>query len=246
MTAKKLPPGDRPLKTLERIISKAGLGSRSEARRWIAAGRVTVNETKILDPDHWVDLELDKVTFDGKPLRAEEPLYLLLHKPVGYITTYRDPEGRPTVYELLPDRDRYVASIGRLDMDTSGLLILTNDTALAERLTNPEHHVPKTYRVTASRRLSNDELARLREGIVLDDGPTRPATVSRIDDEGDRTTFELTITEGRNRQVRRMVEALDAMVVDLARTAIGTIPLDGLERGAVRQLTPDEVARLKA
>ena len=105
MTARKLPPGDRPLKTLERVLSKAGIGSRREARSWIAAGRATVNGQLIRDPDHWVDLELDRVAFDGKPLDSAARIYLLLHKPVGYLTTYRDPEGRPTVYDLLPERE---------------------------------------------------------------------------------------------------------------------------------------------
>ena len=233
MTTKAPPPGDRPLKTLERIISKAGLGSRSEARRWVAAGRVTVNSTTVLDPDHWVDLELDRVEFDGKPLRAAEPVYLLLHKPAGYLTTQRDPDGRPTIYDLLPDRDRYVSYVGRLDLDTSGLLILTNDTALAERLTNPDHKVPKSYRVTASRPISDEELDRMRHGLELHDGPTRPAGVRRLDDGGG-AAFELTITEGRNRQVRRMVEALGAMVIDLVRVAIGDITIGDLAPGEVR------------
>ena len=147
----KPPPGDRPLKTLERVLSKAGLGSRTEARSWIGGGRVSVNGRVIRDPDAWIDMERDRVAFDGKPLHREERTYLLLHKPAGYITTYRDPHGRPTIYDLLPDRERYLFPVGRLDLDASGLLILTNDAQFAERLTNPEYHVPKTYRVTANR-----------------------------------------------------------------------------------------------
>ena len=246
MAATKLPPGDRPLKTLERVVSKAGLGSRTEARKWIAGGRVRVNGKKIEDPDHWVDLELDHVEFDGKPLQSSELLYLLLYKPKGYITTRRDPQGRPTVYDLLPDRDRYVFSVGRLDLDTSGLLILTNDTAFAEQLMNPEYKVPKTYLVKASRVLSDDELNRLREGIELEDGPTRPAVVKRIREAGgNKTVFELTITEGRNRQVRRMVEALgEAVVLKLVRVAIGPLSIGGLQIGTMRELTADEVRKL--
>src|SRR5437588_6796879 len=154
------PPGKRPLKTLERVLSKAGAGSRTEARKWIHARRVSVNGRVVENPDAWVDLERDRVELDGKPLQRSEPLYLLLHKPAGYITTYRDPEGRPTIYDLLPERERYVFPVGRLDLDTSGLLILTNDTQFAERLTNPEYHVPKTYRVTANRPLSDADLDR--------------------------------------------------------------------------------------
>lgn len=238
------PPGDRPLKTLERVVSKAGLGSRTEARKWIGAGRVKVNGRVEGDPNRWIDLERDVVLVDDQPLGKAEPVYLLLHKPVGYLTTYRDPEGRKTIYDLLPDRDRYLFPVGRLDLGTSGLLILTNDTAFAERLTNPDYHVPKTYVVKASKHLPEEQLDRLRNGIELRDGPTRPAAVTRLRDPGGKTVFEITITEGRNRQVRRMVEALGAKVVSLTRTAIGDLTLGDMAEGATRPLTRDEVAAL--
>lgn len=238
------PPGDRPLKTLERVLSKAGLGSRTEARRWVGQGRIAVNGRTEGDPNRWVDTERDRVTIDGRPVETLEPVYLLLHKPTGYLTTYRDPEGRQTIYDLLPERERYLFPVGRLDLDTSGLLILTSDTAFAERLTNPDYHVPKTYRVKASRQLSEQQLDRLRQGIELRDGPTRPARVERLRDPGGKTVFEITITEGRNRQVRRMVEALDAKVISLARVAIGTVTLGELEAGATRALTREEIRAL--
>jgi len=241
MTARKLPPGDRPLKTLERVLSKAGVGSRSEARRWIAAGRVTVNDKPIKDPDHWVDLERDRISFDGTPLGSAKRVYLLLHKPAGYITTYRDPEGRPTVYDLLPDREQYLFPVGRLDLDTSGMLIMTNDAQFAEQMTNPDYHVPKTYRVKASMPLSDEQLDQLRSGLELRDGTTRPAVVTRLDPR----TFEITITEGRNRQVRRMVEALDAKVDKLTRIAIGSLTIGELAAGTARELTDDEVRALQ-
>jgi pseudouridine synthase len=233
------PPGNRPLKTLERALSKAGVGSRSEARRWISDGRVRVNGRVAGDPDAWIDLERDRVSFDGKPLRASKRIYLLLNKPTGYLTTYDDPRGRPTVYDLL-DRDEYLFPVGRLDLDTSGLLILTNDTAFAERLTNPDYKVPKTYRVKASQVLSDDQLEELRRGIMLRDGITRPAIVERID----KSTFMITIMEGRNRQVRRMVESLGAKVIKLARVAIGPIGIGKLAIGASRELTEAEVKSL--
>lgn len=238
------PAGERPLKTLERVVSKAGLGSRTEARTWIGAGRVKVNGRVEGDPNRWVDLERDAVSVDDKPLERAEAVYLVLHKPAGYLTTYRDPEGRPTIYDLLPNRDQYLFPVGRLDLDTSGLLILTNDTAFAERMTNPNYHVPKTYVVKASKHLPEEQLQRLREGIELRDGPTRPATVTRLRDPGGKTVFEITITEGRNRQVRRMVEALDAKVVSLARTAIGSLVLEGLAEGETRPLMPGQAAAL--
>jgi 23S rRNA pseudouridine2605 synthase len=246
MAAKAPPPGDRPLKTLERVLSKAGVGSRTEARKWIGAGRVKVNGRVEGDPNRWVDLERDSVTFDDKPLEKSSTVYLLLHKPAGYLTTYRDPEGRKTIYDLLPDRDRYLFPVGRLDLDTSGLLILTNDTAFAERMTNPDYHVPKTYHVKASKHLPEEQLERLRTGIELRDGPTRPAIVERLRDPGGKTVFSITITEGRNRQVRRMVEALDAKVVSLARVAIGDVLLGDLPAGETRELTRDELATLRA
>ena len=244
MQVPKPPPGNRPLKTLERVLSKAGIGSRTEARTWIGGGHVSVNGSIVRDPDAWVDLELDRITFDGKPLRSEQHVYLLLYKPTGYLTTYRDPRGRPTIYDLLPDRERYLFSVGRLDLDTSGLLILTNDTQFAERLNNPEYHVPKTYLVEASRDLTDDDLDILRRGLELSDGPTRPARVERVHESGGKSVFEITITEGRNRQVRRMVEALDAKVLKLVRIAIGAIRIGELPIGKTRELTADEVREL--
>src|SRR5947208_263088 len=183
--------GKRPLKTLERVLSKAGVGSRTDARSWIAAGKVRVNGRPVQNPDHWVDLERDRVTFEGKPLRAAEKLYLLLYKPKGYLTTARDPEGRPTVYDLIRDVGAWVSPVGRLDLDTSGLLLLTNDNAFAERVTNPDEKVPKTYQVKASTLLTDDQIQQLRNGVQLNDGPTRPAEVKRLRDSGKYTHLEM-------------------------------------------------------
>jgi 23S rRNA pseudouridine2605 synthase len=236
----KPPAGSRPLKTLERVISKSGLGSRTQARKWIGARRVSVNDQVVEDPDAWIDLELDRVAFDGRPIEREERVYLLLHKPVGYLTTYRDPQGRPTVHDLLPPDSGYLFNVGRLDLDTSGLLIMTNDAEFAERLTNPEFHVPKRYRVTAATPLDDAQLELLARGVELKDGLTRPAQVNRIDDKA----FEITITEGRNRQVRRMVEAIGSSAVELVRVAIGDVVIGSLAPGATRALTPEEVRKL--
>src|SRR6266849_2055769 len=134
-------------KTLERVLSKAGLGSRNDARKWIGAGRVKVNGKLVQTPDHWVDFERDTVTLDGKPIRAPRKIYLLLYKPKGYITSYKDPQGRPTVYDLIRDLGQWVVPVGRLDQDTSGLLLLTNDTRFAEIVTNPDFKIPKSYLV---------------------------------------------------------------------------------------------------
>ena len=237
-------PKKRPLKTLERVLSKAGVGSRVDARSWIHAGRVKVNGRITRNPDQWIDMKRDRVLFDGKPLVARERIYLLLYKPPGYLTTYKDPEGRPTVYDLIADAGTFLSPVGRLDLDTSGLLLMTNDNQFAERVTNPTSHVPKTYLVKASAVLTDTQLQQLRDGIELADGPTRPALVTRLRDSGKYTHFEITLTEGRNRQVRRMVEALQAKVLKLVRVRIGHIAIGRLPIGKWRLLTAAEVASL--
>jgi pseudouridine synthase len=236
---------ERPLKTLERVISKAGVGSRTEARSWIGAGRVAVNGKVVQTPDKWVDLERDKVTLDGTLVQAQSKVYLLLYKPKGYLTTYKDPEGRATVYDLLTDIDQFVGPVGRLDQDTSGLLILSNDTQFAERITNPDFKIPKTYLIKTSTIITDEQIRQLRDGVILNDGPTKPAIVSRVADSESKSTIEITITEGRNRQVRRMIEAIGSKVRKLVRIAIGPIRIDKLEVGKYRKLTPKEVELLR-
>jgi 23S rRNA pseudouridine2605 synthase len=231
---------------LERILSKAGVCSRAEARRWIEDGRVRVNGVPIFDPDAWFDPARDAVTVDGKRLRAAEKLYYALHKPRGYLTTRTDPGGRPTVYDLFDELDAWLIPVGRLDLETSGLLLLTNDTQFAERVTNPESHVEKTYRVEARPRLDAAALERLRQGVVLHDGPTRPARVENVKERGPATIFELSISEGRNRQVRRMVKEVGSRVEKLARLSIGPVELGGLAPGAVRPLSEREARALGA
>ena len=238
--------GGRPLKTLERVLSKAGLGSRVEARRWVHAGRVTLNGTIVRNPDQWVDMERDRLRFDGKPLVARDRVYLLLYKPTGYLTTYKDPEGRPTVYDLIADVGAFLSPVGRLDLHTSGLLLMTNDTRFAERVTNPDSHVPKTYLVKASPLLTDAQVQQLRDGVELSDGPTRAATVRRVRNSASATHIEITLTEGRNRQVRRMVDALGARVLKLVRVKIGPIVIGTLPIGKWRLLTPAEVAAFKS
>ena len=236
----------RPLKTLERVLSKAGAGSRVDARGWIRAGRVKVNGQVVRDPDTWIDMGRDRVRLDGRPLQVRERTYLLLYKPTGYLTTYRDPKGRPTVYDLIADLGTFVSPVGRLDLDTSGLQLMTNDNQLAERVTNPASHVPKTYLVKASLRLTDEQLQQLRDGVELADGPTRPARVRRVRDSEKYTHLEITLTEGRNRQVRRMIEALGAAVLKLVRVKIGSISIGTLPIGKWRLLTDREVQTLRS
>jgi pseudouridine synthase len=231
-------------KTLDRVISQAGLGSRTEARQWIGAGRVSVNGAVVKTPDRWVDPARDRVVLDGKPLSRQERIYVLLYKPKGYVTTYKDPDDRPTVYDLLTDVGQFVGTAGRLDLDTSGLLLLTNDHVLADHLTDPASHIEKEYLVKAAHLLTEDQLQQLRQGLTLDDGPTRPARVQRVRDSEKYTHFTIVLTEGRNRQVRRMVEAIGSRVLKLVRTRIGTLTLAGLEIGGYRLLTTEEVRSL--
>lgn len=226
------------------MISQSGAGSRTDARQWIAAGRVAVNGAIVRTPDHWVDPARDRLTLDGRALEREERIYVALYKPRGYVTTYKDPDGRPTVYDLLTGVKQFVGTVGRLDLDTSGLLLLTNDHGLADRLTSPEHHVEKEYLVKAAHLLTDEQLDQLRKGVTLDDGPTRPALVKRLRDSGKYTHFEITLTEGRNRQVRRMVEAIGSKVLKLVRVRVGTLTLQGLEIGHYRLLSANEVRSL--
>ena len=234
----------RPIKTLDRVLSKAGLGSRTDARSWIGAGRVTVNGVVIRTPDHWVDLERDEVALDGSIVTQQERLYILLYKPTGFITTYNDPDKRPTVYDLISDIRAWIAPVGRLDLDTSGLLILTNDNQFADCVMSPESKVPKTYLVKTNSLLDDEALAKLRNGIELSDGPTRPARVKRLRESASATFLEITITEGRNRQVRRMIEAAGSRVRKLVRTSIGSISIGELPIGKWRYLTKAEIDSL--
>jgi pseudouridine synthase len=203
-----------------------------------------VNGKTIRNPDHWVDPQRDRIALDGKALRSAAKAYILLYKPKGYLTTRRDPEGRPTVYDLTGDVGTWLSPVGRLDLDTSGLLLMTNDTDFAERIANPEHKAPKTYLLKAATLLSDEQIDRLRRGIELSDGPTRPAEVKRLRDSGKHTFMEMTITEGRNRQVRRMIDALGSKVLKLVRVAIGPIRIGGLQIGKWRPLTEAEVKAL--
>jgi len=192
------------------------------------------------------DLQSDTVLVDGRPLKESEKLYyVLMHKPVGVVTTLSDPQGRPVVTDLLRDLSVRVYPIGRLDLTTSGLLLLTNDGSLAQRLAHPRHQVDKTYLVRVRGVVSAEQLRHLEKGVVLDDGPTAPAKIAKVRRSGSHSWFELTIHEGRNRQVRRMCEALGLPVSRLMRVGYAFLSLDGVEPGQYRLLTALEVSRLK-
>ncbi len=229
---------------LHRALSKLGLGSRTQAWDWIRAGTVRVDGRVITDPLAWVDLDHQQITRAGQEAAPAAILVLALHKPRGVVTTRSDERGRSTVYDLLPPGLPWVFPAGRLDADSEGLLVLTNDSELAVRLTEPTHHVPKTYRVTIRGVPNKETLQQLRRGIQLNDGPTRPTRVRLVEEGADSAVVEMVLTEGRNRQVRRMWTAVGHRVRRLVRVAIGGLRLDDLAPGAVRVLDAADVRRL--
>jgi 23S rRNA pseudouridine2605 synthase len=230
---------------LHRALSKLGWGSRTQAWDWIRAGEVCVDGRVVTDPLTWVDLDRQRVTRGGRAAAPAAPLTLALHKPRGVVTTRSDERGRPTVYDLLPPGLPWLFPVGRLDADSEGLLLLTNDAPLAVHLTDPDHRVPKTYRVTVNGVPAEPDLERLRGGVELADGRTRPAGV-RLLRRGTRgAVLEVVLIEGRNRQVRRMLAALGYRVRRLVRVAVGSLELGDLAPGACRPLAPAEVERLR-
>lgn len=235
-------PGQRV--QLHRALSKLGWGSRTQAWDWIRAGEVAVDGRVVTDPLTWIDLARQTVTRRGRAPAPPADCTLALHKPRGIVTTRQDERGRATVFDLLPPGLPYVFPAGRLDADSEGLLILTSDSALATRLTDPLHHVAKTYRVTVAGRPDESALEPLRRGLTLADGPTRPAQVRLLSHDEQRSVLEVVLTEGRNRQVRRMFAAIGHKVRRLLRTAIGGLPLGDLPASACHRLTAAEIDQL--
>jgi 23S rRNA pseudouridine2605 synthase len=231
---------------LAKYLAHAGVASRRSAEALIAAGRVSIDEQIVTDPARDVD-DSSRVALDGRPLTGSEPRVLYaLNKPLGVVSSARDTHGRPTVVELVPARGLRLYPVGRLDIDSAGLILLTNDGELANRLTHPRFEVPKTYRARlAGMPVSGATLRALRAGVSLEDGVTAPARARRIGGAGSNL-LELTIHEGRSRQVRRMCQAVGHPVLELERTRFGPLALDGLARGAHRRVEPAELERLRA
>jgi 23S rRNA pseudouridine2605 synthase len=235
-------PGER----LQKVLARAGLGSRRACDELIAAGRVTVDgEVAILGAR--VDPEHAHIALDGVPVLLDDTLvHWLLNKPAGYVTTAHDPHGRPTVIDLVPPEPR-VFAVGRLDLDSEGLLVLTNDGALAQLLMHPSHGVEKEYLVEVEGVPDTAALRRLREGVDLDDGPTQPARVRLVQESAHGTSaLEIVVKEGRKRMVRRMCSAVDHPVRRLVRTRIGPLRDQRLAPGAWRALDVEEVRALYA
>jgi len=231
---------------LQKLLAQAGIASRRAAEELIRQGRVRLNG-RIAEIGASADPLLDRIEIDGRPLTVkQEPVYLLLHKPSGYITSLSDPGGRKLVSELVADVPQRVFPVGRLDLTTEGLLLMTNDGDLAYRLTHPRHEIPKTYLVRVRGRISQEQQRRLEQGVDLDDGPTAPASLSAVRAGDSHSWFEITIHEGRNRQVRRMCEAVGLPVSRLKRIRFAFLELARLPVGRYRHLRPDEVRRLKS
>jgi 23S rRNA pseudouridine2605 synthase len=232
---------------LQKVISQAGVASRRHAEELITAGRVTVNGKTVSELGVKVQPGRDKVAVDGKELAAEKKFYVLLYKPRGIVTTMDDPEGRKTVSELVDDIPARLYPVGRLDYNTEGLLLLTNDGPLTHALTHPSHNISKTYIAQVVGKPAEEKLDKLRIGIRLDDGMTSPAKIhlTEHDNVKNVSTLEIVISEGRNRQVRRMCEAIGHPVNKLKRVKFAFLTLEGLRRGRYRQLDTDEIEHLK-
>lgn len=228
--------------SLARALSKFGVCSRKEAARWIEAGRVRVDGVVVRGPSRRIDPRKSRVSVDGQRVGDDtERIVIALHKPVGYITSRGDPRGRPTVYDLIGDLGRWVFPVGRLDQDSSGLLLLTNDHRLGQTLTDPEHHVPKMYHVLVAGSPDAEALEVLRTGVTLPDGATtRPAHVRAIGAARGRTWLEIVLTEGKNRQVRRMCAQIGHDVQALTRVRMGGLDLGDLPPGEWRRLSAAE------
>ena len=234
---------------LQKLISQAGVASRRAAEKLIAEGRVTVNGETVTEMGTKADPARDDIRVDGRRIKATERLrYILLYKPAGYVTTRSDPQHRRTVIDLLRGVREYVYPVGRLDYDTQGILLVTNDGDLAAKLTHPRHQVDRTYEASVSGMPDDEAIDRLRRGIPLDGRRTRPADVLLVNKgRRDRNgVLIITIREGRNRQVRRMLDAVGHPVESLRRIRFGPLGIRGLRPGDWRDLTDAEVEKLKS
>ncbi|MCG6879487.1 MAG: rRNA pseudouridine synthase [Deltaproteobacteria bacterium] len=231
---------------LNRLLSSAGLTSRRKADQWILSGRITVNGKPVNALGTTAFWGRDDIRVDGQkiPLPPQK-VYLMLNKPFGTICSLNDPEGRPLVTDLIKDIPIRVYPVGRLDFDTLGLLLLTNDGEFAHRLTHPRFHVPKTYKVTVQGAISDEALKRLQTGITLNDGPAGRARTELINRNNEKSILRMTITQGKSRQVRRMLEEVGFTVIHLIRISFGTLQLGDLKIGHHRYLDSEELSKLK-
>ncbi|MDB4942517.1 MAG: Ribosomal large subunit pseudouridine synthase, partial [Labilithrix sp.] len=233
------------MERIQKILAQGGLASRRAAEQLITEGRVRVNGRVVSELGAKADARNDRIEVDGKRVVAEHHVYIVLHKPRGVVATMSDPEGRPTVNDILQNVGARVFPVGRLDFATSGVLLVTNDGAFSEGLLHPKKAVPKTYIVKVKGKMAKEDTDHWRNGVNLEDGKTLPAEANLVRFDGDKTWFELTIKEGRNQQIRRMGEATGFPVMRLARLSFAAISADGLRPGQWRHLTREELHSLK-
>ncbi|MGN7455841.1 pseudouridine synthase [Paenibacillus pasadenensis] len=235
------------MERLQKILAAAGVASRRKCEELIASGAVEVNGKVVRELGTKADPATDEITVKGKPIASEKKIYLMMNKPKGVITSASDPKGRKIVSDFLPGIKERVYPVGRLDYDTEGLLLLTNDGEFANLLTHPSHHVPKTYLATVKGVPHGSALERLQKGIKLEDGMTAPAEADYHDVDVDAgvATIAITIYEGRNRQVRRMFDAIGHPVARLKRIKFGHLVLENMQRGKFRHLTLSEIKELR-
>lgn len=229
---------------LAKYIADAGISSRRKAEQYISDGRVEVNNVIVTELAYKVNLKEDIVKLDGQEVIINNKIYILLNKPAGYISSVTDPQGRPTVTELVNNITTRVYPVGRLDFDTEGLIILTNDGEFTNLMTHPKYEIEKTYRAWVKGLVQESDINKLAKGILLEDGFTAPAVVDIIKQEGDKTLLSIKIHEGRKRQVKRMCAAINHPVINLKRVQFGFLELRGLRVGKYRFLTPQEVKAL--
>jgi len=231
---------------LQKMLADCGVASRRKSEEMISAGDVKVNGVTAVIGQK-VDVQKDKVTVKGKPVDSKvNAVYVMLHKPRGFITTMSDEMDRKCVAELVKDVPERIYPVGRLDRDSEGLLLMTNDGEFANAMTHPSLHIPKTYRVTIHPSISEDQLTQISVGIVIDGRKTAPARVNVVSQESGRVVLEIVLYEGRNRQIRKMCEQLGLEVARLKRIAVGQLKLGMLQQGKWRFLTAEEVKRLTA
>lgn len=229
---------------LAKYLAQAGIASRRQAEALIASGRIKVNGEVVTDLARQVNGVTDRIDFDDRPAETEKPVYILLHKPSGYLSTVTDPRGRPTVRQLVSSIKERIYPVGRLDYDTAGLLLLTNDGAFTNLMIHPRYKIAKKYEVRITGRIKPAELKKLREGVMLEDGLTAPAQVTLVKSAPDFSLIELVIHEGRKRQVKRMMAAVGHPLLSLTRTGLGFLDLVGVEPGHFRYLGQEEVEGL--
>jgi 23S rRNA pseudouridine2605 synthase len=233
------------MERLNKYLAHAGIGSRRHCETLIAAGRVKIDGVPVTDLGTKIDPQTHKVSVDDHPVRVERPVYWAVNKPVGYLCTNDDPAGRPRAVDLLPHVEQRVYVVGRLDEASEGLLLMTNDGELAFALMHPRYSIPKTYQVLVAGKPTPADLQKLLDGVWLSDGRVRAKSVRRLKPQGNSTWLRVVLTEGKNREIRRMLAKLGHKVMRLKRVAIGPVKLDKLPKGKARRVSEPELADLR-